>query len=686
MREMPRAFWGEGMSSPSSVRAEANNPECQNALVQAIYEVSPDGILVANQHQIIILHNQRFLEMWGFPLRQDLVGSEDAPILAAVGEQVRDRETFLKRVREIYDDPSSDDHCEFQLIDGRTIGRRSNILRGRAGEYWGRVWFFRDVTSHKIVENALRGSELRFRRLVESNLMGVFVGNGNGQIMEANDRMLEMVGYDKTEMDAGKLRWDQITPPDQVELSRHIAREIAAGRSVPPVETEYLCKDGSRFPVLLGLAPLENIKGQALVIGLDLSNRKLLEEEMRRAKVAAELANSAKSEFLANMSHEIRTPMNGVLGMTDLLLDTKLNPEQLEYATLIKSSADSLLAIINEILDFSKIEAGKLELESLEFNLRDSLAPIMKTLTLRAHQKSLKLTCTISPEVPEQAIGDVHRLRQIIVNLIGNAIKFTEKGNVGIEVVAEPAEQAKVQLHFIVRDTGIGVSEEQQKLIFKPFTQADGSTARKFGGTGLGLTISKRLVEMMSGRIWLESTVGQGSAFHFTASFGAGRVVRMPHSSGSGALAGPGGLEMDDNTTPGTNGRLRILLAEDNPINQKYASRLLEKRGHRLTTAANGRDAVAALGQETFDVVLMDVQMPEMDGFEATATIRVQEQETGKHVKIIAMTAYAMHGDKERCMLAGMDGYITKPINPQQLHQLLADISASAAEAEAIPA
>ena len=181
----------------------------------------------------------------------------------------------------------------------------------------------------------------------------------------------------------------------------------------------------------------------------------------------------------------------------------------------------------------------------------------MKTLTLRAHQKSLKLTCTISPEVPEQAIGDVHRLRQIIVNLIGNAIKFTEKGNVGIEVVAEPAEQAKVQLHFIVRDTGIGVPEEQQKLIFKPFTQADGSTARKFGGTGLGLTISKRLVEMMSGRIWLESTVGQGSAFHFTASFGVGRVVRMPHSSGSGALAGPGGPDMDDNTTPGTNGRLR---------------------------------------------------------------------------------------------------------------------------------
>jgi CheY-like chemotaxis protein len=338
---------------------------------------------------------------------------------------------------------------------------------------------------------------------------------------------------------------------------------------------------------------------------------------------------------------------------------------------LVKSSADSLLAVINDVLDFSKIEAGKLDLESIEFQLREGIAPSIGMLSVRAQQKGLALTCQIHSDVPDSVIGDPSRLRQIIVNLIGNAIKFTESGGVGLSVGVDSRTPAELRLHFVVTDTGVGIAPEKQKLIFEAFSQADGSTARKFGGTGLGLSICSHLVALMGGKIWVESALGRGSSFHFTAAFGVVDPVAEPSSAAAPVASVPGVEFASAAPVQKEKQQLRILLAEDNAVNQKIACHVLEKQGHQVTVAADGRQALSALDQGPFDLVLMDVQMPEMDGFETTAAIRARERGTGTHLPIIAMTAHAMQGDRERCMAAGMDNYISKPLNIKELIELL---------------
>jgi PAS domain S-box-containing protein len=524
----------------------------------------------------------------------------------------------------------------------------------------------RMLDSLQLSQTEKRQAEDRYRAFMDNSPLIAAIKDDQGHYLYVNEPYTQ-VFRQTVEQVRGRKAGDFFTPELAPLLEEH-DQEVFSRGHLCQWEESIAMPDGAvrewlslRFPL-----PAEGARQFIGVLGLDITRRKQAEEELKQAKNAAESAAVIKSHFLTNMSHEIRTPMNGIIGLTELALATQLNSEQHEHISLIKFSAESLLAIVNDVLDFSKLEAGKLDLNEVEFELPELLEDCVALLQVMARRKGLPMFLDLPPELPGRIVGDSTRLRQVLLNLLGNAVKFTDRGEVRLSLVSTPRTDGALELHFTVSDTGVGVPEDKQSVIFERFSQADSSTTRQFGGTGLGLAISSRLVEMMHGRIWVDSRPGAGSRFHFTA--------RVSRSAQPIPALAPGPAAARDRA-PEVPAKLKILVAEDNRINQIVVDRLLKSQGHATVIVDNGRKALDALEMESFDLLITDVQMPEVDGYELVSVIRQQEKVSGKRLPILGLTAHAFAEDRDKCLAVGMDVYLTKPIRPDELHRTVAELA-----------
>ncbi|MFK0734601.1 MAG: ATP-binding protein, partial [Gloeotrichia echinulata HAB0833] len=664
----------------------------QNATLKAQQEAAIDGILIIDENRNVVSYNQQFCQLWQIP--QEIVETSSREILERIIVDLADAEQFLAKIEYLYQHPQEASRDEVLFKNGRIFDCYSASVISSLGENYGRIWYFRDISDLRESEAEIKRVQTFLSSIIENIPNMIFVKDAKDlRFISINRAGEKLLGYSREEL-LGKNDYD-LFPQEEADFFTTKERDILVTGSILDITEEAIKtrNHGPRILLTKKLPIFDSMGKPQYILGIseDITERQQAEIELRQAKEAAESAAQAKSDFLANMSHEIRTPMNAVIGMTGLLLRTDLTPEQQDTVETIRSSGEILLSLINDILDFSKIESGKLELEAQPFDLASCLKEVIALLANTASSKGLEVSYLLVEDIPKIIVGDITRLRQILVNLLSNAIKFTSEGGITVSVTAHrldplsgESDNARsadflYQLQFAVRDTGIGISADKLDRLFQSFSQVDSSTSRRYGGTGLGLAISRQLCELMGGRMWVSSQMGEGSTFYFTIVTSAGSVestidtqVNYPHY---GSLAPVATFQKlpDSNSLSSPMAEqspLRILLAEDHPVNQKLAVLMLKQLGYRADVVSNGLEVLVAIQQLPYDVILMDVQMPEMDGLEATEFI-CRKYPIGTRPRIIAMTARAIQGDREKCLDAGMDDYISKPIRIEALAQAL---------------
>lgn len=619
----------------------------------SLIENFPALIWLAGPDQQLEYVNQHWLQFTGRSLEQELGGGW------AENVHPDDREHYFRQCQ------VARDACQPFEIEYR-LRRRDGVYRwmlnvgkpffDRDGHFTGYIGASFDITERRLAEEGLRRFEILSENAKE---MIVFVDEA-GRIIDANSAAVQTWGYTREQLLEMRV-WDLST-----ETERELWEQALLHPGGDLFESIQRRRDRSSFPVEVSVQGA-NISGQRVMMLIirDITERKNTEVAMKYAVEAANAAYRAKGDFLANMSHEIRTPLNGIIGMVDLTMRAAIAPELRDNLAIAKNCADSLLRVINDILDFSKLEAGKVSIEMLEFDLRDLVEKIVRAHSPRLEEKGLELHYQLPAGLPKRIIADPYRLQQVLNNLIGNAAKFTEKGSILVVVKAQERREDSMLLQFSVTDTGIGIAPDKTGRIFESFSQADGSQTRKYGGTGLGLAISKQLIELMSGKIWLTSTEQQGSTFAFTL------PCRLSHAVTSTAVWSPPPVQ----TLTVSERPLHLLVAEDNKENQLVTGLMLKSLGHTYVMANHGGEALELLEHQTFDAVLMDIQMPEVDGMEATQRLRQQEKVRGGHLPVIAVTAHALPGDRERFLALGMDDYLAKPVALDSLYVVLERLS-----------